>query len=549
MTHFLPSFLLALVLLVPAVAAQETGDCAPGTADAYLDVNDVRARLFNTGSLFWRGSEPAVAQYFVPKATERAPIFAESVQFAGKVDGEVRAATGAFHSNDYWPGPLGEGGTPPEDCASYDRIYLVGRGDIEQYDETGIATDELRDWPADLGAPVIDGDGVEGNYDLAGGDRPAISGEQMAWWVMNDAGNEHRHTGSPPVGLEVRVSAFATPSTRPALHQATFYRYEITYRGSQPLDSAYVALWSDSELWSGSDFVGSDTTLDLGFTYDSREGGGPYGVPPAVGVKVLRGPVGLPNGRDDDGDGEVDEPGERLGMTAFSCYLRTVLPMILNAAGLYNCMRGRWSNGDPITVGGYGHQSGEVVTTIALPGDPVTQQFWSEERAFPGGGNNEGFDRHFTVVTGPFRMEPGETEEVVFAIPFAQGTDRLDSVARLRDAARYVQNAYDLGALDSQPLAGAPPTEPLHEVALARPFPNPFRDAATLTLRVPEHAGPIHLAVYDVLGREVAVLADGVLPPGEHALTLDGAGLPSGLYLVRLEAGRQTETIKLLHVE
>ena len=345
------------------------------------------------------------------------------------------------------------------------------------------------------------------------------------------------------------MSAFATPSTREALHQATFYRYEITYRGEQPLDSAYVALWSDSELWNGTDFVGSDTTLNLGFTYDSKEVGGPYGVPPAVGVKVLRGPVGLPNGRDDDGDGEVDEPGERLGMTAFSCYLRTVLPVVYTADGLNNCMRGRWYNGDPITVGGYGHKSGEAITTIALPGDPVTQQFWSEERAFPGGGSNVGYDRHFTVVTGPFRMEPGETEEVVFAIPFAQGADRLDSVAKLRDAARYVQNAYDLGILDPQHVSNAPGPEPFRNYVLSRPYPNPFRDAATLTLTVPERPAPLRLVVYDVLGREVAVLAEGVLPPGEHALTLDGAGLPSGLYLVRLETGRQAETVKLLHIE
>jgi len=40
-----------------------------------------------------------------------------------------------------------------------------------------------------------------------------------------------------------------------------------------------------------------------------------------------------------------------------------------------------------------------------------------------------------------------------------------------------------------------------------------------------------------------------VLAPGEHPLTLDGARLPAGVYFVRLATGRQTATLKVLHVE
>ncbi len=76
-------------------------------------------------------------------------------------------------------------------------------------------------------------------------------------------------------------------------------------------------------------------------------------------------------------------------------------------------------------------------------------------------------------------------------------------------------------------------------------YPNPARDAATVvyTLAVP---GRVRLEVYDVLGRRVAVLADGRLPAGAHRAVLDGAGLPSGTYLVRLTAGAETATQKLL---
>ncbi len=74
-------------------------------------------------------------------------------------------------------------------------------------------------------------------------------------------------------------------------------------------------------------------------------------------------------------------------------------------------------------------------------------------------------------------------------------------------------------------------------VALGAPFPNPARSAsATVSVELPE-AGPARLAVYDALGREVAVALDGVQSAGRHAVALDTSRLPSGVYVVRLEAG------------
>ncbi|HLT48365.1 MAG TPA: S8 family serine peptidase, partial [Rubricoccaceae bacterium] len=62
--------------------------------------------------------------------------------------------------------------------------------------------------------------------------------------------------------------------------------------------------------------------------------------------------------------------------------------------------------------------------------------------------------------------------------------------------------------------------------------PNPFRGRAVVPFEVPE-AAQVRVSVYDVLGREVAVLADGRFEAGRYEATLDGAGLAAGLYLVR----------------
>ena len=48
----------------------------------------------------------------------------------------------------------------------------------------------------------------------------------------------------------------------------------------------------------------------------------------------------------------------------------------------------------------------------------------------------------------------------------------------------------------------------------------------------------MRLTVYDVLGREVAVLVDERLPAGRHEAVFEASGLPSGMYLYQLKTGR-----------
>src|SRR5690554_4358686 len=197
---------LILLALAPVAAAQQVGDCTPGTAEADLDINDVRARVFNGGNLFFGNTTVAGDGYLVPRGAAGpyppSPIFTAGIWVGGLVGGDLRVAGSTYSRFEFWPGPLDAEGNPPDDCSAYDRIYRVSRGDIARYYATGEMTDDLRDWPAHLGAPVLDGDGVAGNYNLPGGDEPAISGQQMAWWVMNDAGNEHERNETPPLRLE-----------------------------------------------------------------------------------------------------------------------------------------------------------------------------------------------------------------------------------------------------------------------------------------------------------------------------------------------------------
>lgn len=70
-------------------------------------------------------------------------------------------------------------------------------------------------------------------------------------------------------------------------------------------------------------------------------------------------------------------------------------------------------------------------------------------------------------------------------------------------------------------------------------YPNPFNPSTTIRFTLPE-AVPVSLTVYDMLGRKVAVLADGVLSAGQHEVQFDASHLASGTYLYRLVTAEQT---------
>ena len=81
--------------------------------------------------------------------------------------------------------------------------------------------------------------------------------------------------------------------------------------------------------------------------------------------------------------------------------------------------------------------------------------------------------------------------------------------------------------------------------ALEQNYPNPFNPSTTIEFSL-ERAQAITLTVYDVLGREVRVLADGVQPAGRYSVSFDGAGLAGGTYLYALRTGQHVSVKKMI---
>lgn len=77
---------------------------------------------------------------------------------------------------------------------------------------------------------------------------------------------------------------------------------------------------------------------------------------------------------------------------------------------------------------------------------------------------------------------------------------------------------------------------------LSSPRPNPFTSLTRLELTV-DAPTDLTVAVYDALGRRVALIHEGSVRAGTYSLRVTAADLPAGLYLVRASDGRgQTAT-------
>lgn len=76
-------------------------------------------------------------------------------------------------------------------------------------------------------------------------------------------------------------------------------------------------------------------------------------------------------------------------------------------------------------------------------------------------------------------------------------------------------------------------------------FPNPFKESNTIVFNIGK---PVHtnLAVYDITGKQVAVLVNGILQAGAHRAVFNAGKLPAGVYTLKLVAGDQITIIKLL---
>jgi hypothetical protein len=206
---------------------------------------------------------------------------------------------------------------------------------------------------------------------------------------------------------------------------------------------------------------------------------------------------------------------------------------------------GTFSRGLPsVAYVSHGFDDAFVISFRERPGTPGTFRsatVWmlggsSGDEGYGVGTTDVGAPGGGVAVTGRFQGEARFGPEVLTS----EGQSDI-FVARLYARPPSLQHeGEDPEAAEPIPLAEVEAIEPARS-ALTAASPNPFRDATAFTLTLPV-SQPVRAEVLDLLGRRVALLHDGVLPAGTHALTWTAGTAPPGVYFLRVTAGDETWT-------
>lgn len=167
-------------------------------------------------------------------------------------------------------------------------------------------------------------------------------------------------------------------------------------------------------------------------------------------------------------------------------------------------------------------------------------------------------DKRAMLASTTFNMLPGDTAHFVIAYAVLHGSfgsnrqkgimlgkgSGTDDDKAIEDFATAIASDYYTGRFQSSTgQAGAAPTAEASELSLTV-APNPAHGATLIEFSTPTPSD-VTLRLVDPLGRQVITRAMGMLSNGPHQTTLDCAALPSGSYMLVLEANGTTTTRRI----
>jgi len=97
---------------------------------------------------------------------------------------------------------------------------------------------------------------------------------------------------------------------------------------------------------------------------------------------------------------------------------------------------------------------------------------------------------------------------------------------------------------DETPVKGKIP----NQFKLMQNYPNPFNPVTVIRFALPR-TSLVKLVVYDITGREVAVLVNGSLPAGYHSAQWDARNAASGMYIYCIKAGSFTQAKRMIVIK
>lgn len=418
-----------------------------------------------------------------------------------------------------------------------------------------------------------------GIYDVENGDYPLFCGEECVYFIFNDKGGIHTESGGEAIGLEVHGMMFTVQNALyESLEKTVFVKYKIINRGGQTLIDSFIGLWLDFDIGNPSDdYLATDVQNGavVGINGDSFDeassGSSGYGSDlPLQAAMLLQGAFQDADNIDNPFTTNIVQVENSFGIAYESCGLgyadwivdnermglRRTIYFNNSSNGtngtpnspqhFYNYLQGIWKNGQQLVYSGNGTGVDSSPSRFVYPGDsdPLmwgTQgelvQPWSESSA----GNIPG-DRRVIMSSGPFTLQPGETN--YFDVAFVYARESEDGVENnvgetledYMDQVRLYFNEYLLDCNQSDITNGITQSESLNENSI---FPNPV--STILNVNLSRNTRKALLQLYDVTGH--MVMSTNI---SSNTSSIDVSSLASGIYTVKILWEGKSEVLRLV---
>jgi hypothetical protein len=510
-----------------------------------LNVNNISACFYISGIF----DQDLRTQYSLgfewPKGSGKSAVFSAGLTLAAYLNNELRMACASYRG-EYAPGYIRYFNGNSVACTNDKfRIYKITRGDNINNNPDWINWSNM----VPFGAPFIDVN-HNGIYEPAI-DTPGVKYADQTIFICLTDGFPDEHKigegfggGTQPMFAEVHLTAWAY--NKPGLEDMQFIKWDIINKSLRTWTNACYAIVCDPDLGNrNDDYIGCDTIRQLGYCYNANNIDSIYGVnPPAVGFLWLN-----------------CNSENNLGLKSFTYFHGLTICENINGEQIpaYYMLKGLKGDQTPWVIPPGGNQ--QYITKFCYSGDPESGAGWTEYtgRIKNCGGLLTGEfehptipgDRRIIMSSGGngFNVPSNDTHTVIIAQLIARGTSNKNSVTKLKqlsDVARQLcNNGFVIG------VNNITSTIP-NSFVLYQNHPNPFNPATRIKFDIPPSKGArgmTRLVIYDVLGKEVAILVNENLKPGSYEASWDGTNYPSGVYFYKLITDIYSETKKMVLIK
>ncbi len=503
-------------------------------------------------------------------------IFATGIWIGAKAgpQRELRLAASTYNSH-YSPGNIPVIGQVPPSSVCSDpswRGYYVHLNDPSLFNggtrykiaggrQYTFNYDSWAAWPVQKGAPYVEMNGIPGYQPAWDGDRPGIGNgmtarpEELLFMVFMDYTNctDSVHSselslpgGTRPLGVEIQQITFNFNCF--PLRDMYFVKYRIINKSSLNWDSTYIGICCDTDLGeAGDDVTGCDTSRNLGFVYNFDNDDIIYGSnPPAVGIRLLQSPLRYTGLSSDTAKLPYDTliGYKTIGMSSHMSFKNNgpCYSDPSDAVTAYNLLSG---------FNGCGEQLINWVT-----GQPTKFLYSGNACQRTGWYDSISQDVKNFIGSGPFVMNSGDTQIVMSSFMITRtGGNNLQNVCGVQSLsdsalAYYFNDFRTCVPIGIEPISSEIPKR----FELFQNHPNPFNPVTKIRFQIPPLNLPltggdkegVSLKIYDVLGKEIAVLVNQQLKPGIYEIDWNAENIPSGVYFYSLLTNEFTQTKKMV---